>query len=420
MLKRIISLVLTVVCVLPLCRISSGADEIQTHTVTWIAGEGAVFSNAFDITNIHESTFEHGHVIVAKDLPNYIPHLPETDKYHYEWQGALGTKVTDDMTFELKLVSNYEGYVTVMWRSSIKPWHQICHGTDDWTETGFFCEADIYPKGHTITAEDTAKHNPYRKMQFNENDYDYHYEWSDAAGTVLTDDCTVFHYDCVADDPLMAAVVWYNPFSAVSMRPRSYDSNMDYTYLTGCVELFPKGHVIEQTDVPELTDTVDHVIYAYNWNEAIGKAAENGDYFILDRERLEYLTVTLYVDGKVAKTYEKLAAGTRIVLPVTLEGHEEKHIYRWDESPEQTSLLQCKAGEEIEVSFDISLEAQYVLWGDINYDNEVNTRDAVVILKKIAEGREFRVMEMYAADIDQSGTVNTRDAYLTLQIAASN
>jgi hypothetical protein len=83
-------------------------------------------------------------------------------------------------------------------------------------------------------------------------------------------------------------------------------------------------------------------------------------------------------------------------------------------------LLQCKAGEEIEVSFDISLEAQYVLWGDINYDNEVNTRDAVVILRKIAEGREFRVMEMYAADIDQSGTVNTRDAYLTLQIAASN
>ena len=392
----------------------------QTHIVTWITGENAYFTGVFSSSS-SISRYEHGHVITSSDLPAFSSDLPSSYKYHFEWTGAVGTRVTEDTTFTLHLVSNYESYHAVVWKSSTEPGYTVKHiNSSGSSNTRYFCDADIYPDGHVITAEDAAAFNKYGYDKATQGQ-NYHYEWTDAVGTVIDRDDITFLLNCAANEADYAAVTWYNGVETAKIRRRCDSGENYYVYgMQGCVEVFPKGCVFTDENVPE-TDFVEGAsrIYTFGWDTAVGKRCEDGSEYYLQKQRIKKAEIRLYLDGVLVKAYDGVPTGTRMTLPKVVEGYEELVVYRWDCCLENGAVLSLN-DEEFEVNFDMDFDGQYMLLGDINHDNTVNTRDAHVILKRLAAGTEFRVLERFAADMDMNGVVNTNDVSLLLRRLAQN
>ena len=72
-------------------------------------------------------------------------------------------------------------------------------------------------------------------------------------------------------------------------------------------------------------------------------------------------------------------------------------------------------------STDLALgELKLWLYGDVNYDGKVNSRDAAQILRYDAENRTFTAEEVAAANVNQDKSVNSRDAVQVLRYDAGN
>lgn len=70
---------------------------------------------------------------------------------------------------------------------------------------------------------------------------------------------------------------------------------------------------------------------------------------------------------------------------------------------------------------DLALdEMKLWLYGDVNYDGKVNSRDAVQILRYDAGNRTFTAEEVAAANVNQDKTANSRDAVQVLRYDAGN
>ncbi len=70
---------------------------------------------------------------------------------------------------------------------------------------------------------------------------------------------------------------------------------------------------------------------------------------------------------------------------------------------------------------DLALgEIKLWLYGDVNYDGKVNSRDATQILRYGAKNREFTSEELEAADVNMDGKANSRDATQVLRYGAHN
>ena len=72
-------------------------------------------------------------------------------------------------------------------------------------------------------------------------------------------------------------------------------------------------------------------------------------------------------------------------------------------------------GEAVELG-----EQKLWLYGDVNYDNKANSRDAGQILRYAAKNRAFSAEELLAANVNSDKSVNSRDAGQILRYAARN
>ena len=75
----------------------------------------------------------------------------------------------------------------------------------------------------------------------------------------------------------------------------------------------------------------------------------------------------------------------------------------------------------ITVEEEVALGEQKLwLYGDVNYDNKANSRDAGQILRYAAKNRAFSAEELLAANVNSDKSVNSRDAGQILRYAARN
>ena len=109
-------------------------------------------------------------------------------------------------------------------------------------------------------------------------------------------------------------------------------------------------------------------------------------------------------DGTVLKT-EQVQHGSAATAPEapTRAGYE---FTGWD-------------GEFAVITSDITITAQYFMYGDVSGDGVVNTADAVIILKLAAGSLQLNELPNFnAADANMDGSVNTADAVAILKYCA--
>ena len=412
--KRLI-LVLAVLAVIVFLGIISANAEDEYVTVTWKSGEAAYFIGASGEYTEQTMRFRTGHVITSEDLPTVYSYAQTSDKYHSEWTGAVGKALTEDVTFTLNWVSNYDGYKTVIWRSTLLPhYYLLSFDGASSNVSSFFCEIELFKAGHVITSEDIARHSHYDSNVKNQS---YTFRWSVSEGVTVTDN-TAFLYECEAREAGFVSVIWYNNMPCLGIRLSDDTDERHYVSNQYCLaQVFPIGYTLQSEDLPTLKYYSDEYLYTYVWDGALDTALSGNMYFMLAKVRNEKATVKMYIDSNVVYE-ETLDTGTKIKLPKTIKGYEDLHIYRWD-GKSGAGYIDGTPGENIEVNFDITFDASYVYWGDISHDGTANTRDAVLILRRLAQDGKFNYFERLACDMDENGAVNTHDVTLLLKFVAS-
>lgn len=113
----------------------------------------------------------------------------------------------------------------------------------------------------------------------------------------------------------------------------------------------------------------------------------------------------------------------------TVSGKQYAQTFRFDTvAAGSYKLAIFKPGKYVPKIIPISVDGEAVelgeqklwLYGDVNYDNKANSRDAGQILSYAAKNKVFSAEELLAANVNSDKGVNSRDAGQILSYAARN
>lgn len=159
------------------------------------------------------------------------------------------------------------------------------------------------------------------------------------------------------------------------------------------------GHVLTEEDIPEF------VTFEGGWQALIGWSPCDPVGVVVDSDlvfetitKQWYFRVCFYdYDGSVIKDYYWVERGTCLEPP---------------ENPVREGYLFTGWSDDgyLNVQGDVAAYAEYVLLGDVNTDKALNTGDAVMILKYIANTESLDNVQLRIGDFNQDGIVNTGDA----------
>lgn len=186
----------------------------------------------------------------------------------------------------------------------------------------------------------------------------------------------------------------------------TFKSNTGYLYYpgeeleVGEVQItVESGHILTEEDVPLFLTYEGGWATLLGWSpcDPVGVVVDSDLVFETITEQ-SYFHVCFYdYDGSVIKDYYWVERGTCLEPP---------------EDPVREGYLFTGWSDDgyLNVQDNVAAYAEYVLLGDVNTDEVLNTGDAVMILKYIANTESLDNVQLRIGDFNQDGIVNTGDA----------
>ena len=406
----------------------SVADDAAEITVTWqTSGAGFVrrgYGNYFSMYEKAYTTFDKGHVMTLDDIPDVASdERVKAVGCHFVWKDVLGTAVNEDVTFNLGWVSDTPGECAVVWNSYISG---INHRYTTYVRS--------FPKGYVLQESDI----PVLDYQLNDaDDLDAVFTWGDIAGTEITEN-TVFNVICRANVEGRAVLCGYIPQKRI--KPYSESAEKVFEMKNGdekiYIGIFDKDTVITKEDLPLLFDEVEnapgsYVTYTRGWETDVVGMTLSDDFSMCYMIYPTIFTdVTFMLDeNTVFKEYKHVKTYVPITPPTVSEYVEatnlpaDKTLITWQQpGPHYVGPFDWSATPGYEGFLPLHEPTVYYpvigLAGDTDQSGQLNTWDAVLILKLCAGIYDIHTAKIYPktpADANRDDEITTADAVVVLK-----
>ncbi|MCI5616632.1 MAG: alpha-amylase family glycosyl hydrolase [Ruminococcus sp.] len=161
-------------------------------------------------------------------------------------------------------------------------------------------------------------------------------------------------------------------------------------------------------------------VYAYIYNDTDSVAKWPGKQMTKDSSTGYYVVEVPdeFANGSVIFTESSTATTNRFPADMEpgleLSGSSMKFSanHKWEEYTQQTTTTTKPTTTKTEPTTATTVPSATYLYGDLNFDNQINVKDAVQVTKYIVSKVTFTDIQKKAADVNGDGNVDVKDATL--------
>lgn len=161
-------------------------------------------------------------------------------------------------------------------------------------------------------------------------------------------------------------------------------------------------------------------VYAYIYNDTDSVAKWPGKQMTKDSSTGYYVVEVPdeFANGSVIFTESSTATTNRYPADMEpgleLSGSSMKFSanHKWEEYTQQTTTTTKPTTTKTEPTTATTVPSATYLYGDLNFDNQINVKDAVQVTKYIVSKVTFTDIQKKAADVNGDGNVDVKDATL--------